>query len=104
MSTTRRDVVQGAALSAGLGVLGTLPNEASAQQDASAAEPQTIEPLTIKRRGTGFHGLDPARAFPGYTLFAPSGNTNKTVYLVDLAGKVVHQLGDALTRPAYTAI
>jgi hypothetical protein len=103
MSTTRRDVVQGAALSAGLGVFGTLPNEASAQQDASAPEPQTIEPLTVKRRGTGFHGLDPGRAFPGYTLFAPSGNTNKNVHLVDLAGKVVHRWAMP-TRPAYTAI
>jgi hypothetical protein len=69
MRTTRRDLVQGAALSAGLGVLGTLPEGASAQQSANAPEPRTIEPLTIKRRGTGFRGLDPARAFPGYTLF-----------------------------------
>jgi hypothetical protein len=90
MSTTRRDVVQGAVLSAGLGILGASTENASAQQPAGAAEPSTIEPLTIKRRGTGFRGVDSARAFPGFTLFAPTGNTNKTVYLIDLKGNVVH--------------
>jgi len=90
MTTTRRNLVQGAALSAGLGVLGALPDGARAQQSAGLAGTPTIEPLTIKRRGTGFRGLDPARAFPGFTLFAPTGNTNKTVYLIDLEGHVVH--------------
>ena len=72
MSTTRHDVVQGAALSAGLGILGASTENASAQQPAGAAEPGTIEPLTIKRRGTGLRGVDSARAFPGFTLFAPT--------------------------------
>lgn len=31
-----------------------------------------IEPSTIKRRGVGLRGYDPARAFPGFTLFAPN--------------------------------
>jgi hypothetical protein len=49
----------------------------------------TIEPNTIKRRGTGFRGIDPQRAFPGFTLFAPtSGNM---VYLVDMQGRVEHR-------------
>ena len=90
MTTTRRDLVQGATLSAGLGVLGVLPDGARAQQTAASAGTPTIESLTIKRRGTGFRGLDRARAFPGFTLFAPTGNTNKIVYLIDLEGHVVH--------------
>ncbi len=48
------------------------------------------ESITTKRRGTGFHGYDPGRAFPGFTLFAPSAGTNKTVFLIDLKGSVVH--------------
>ena len=63
MNTTRRNLVQGAALSAGLGVLGALPDGARAQDTAGPAGTPTIEPLTMKRRGTGFRGLDPARAF-----------------------------------------
>jgi hypothetical protein len=51
----------------------------------------TLEPNTIKRRGVGFRGCDPARAFPGFTLFAPDGKPDgKTVYLIDLQGNVVH--------------
>jgi hypothetical protein len=46
----------------------------------------SIEPNTIKRRGTGFRGYDPQRASSGSTLFAPtSGNAT---YLVDLLGNV----------------
>jgi hypothetical protein len=50
-----------------------------------------IEPITIKRRGVGFRGMDRARAYPGFTLFAPIAATNRTVYLIDMEGKVVHR-------------
>jgi len=49
-----------------------------------------IEPNTIKRRGTGLRVYDPDRAYRGFTLFAPSSIANKTVYLIDMEGKVVH--------------
>jgi hypothetical protein len=39
---------------------------------------ERIEPLAIKRRSVGFRGYDPARAFAGFTLLAPTGNTKKT--------------------------
>jgi hypothetical protein len=48
----------------------------------------TIEPNTIKRRGTGFRGYDPQRTFPGSTLFTPMSSS--TVYLVDSQGKLEH--------------
>ena len=88
---SRRGFIQVAGASGGLGVLGTIGagNQGLAQQTAGPAQ-AGIEPITIKRRGVGFHGYDPARAFPGFTLFAPAGNTNKTVYLIDMKGEVVH--------------
>jgi len=50
-----------------------------------------IEPNTIKRRGVGLRGYDPARAFPGFTLFAPDSKPDKkTVYLIDMKGELVH--------------
>ena len=49
-----------------------------------------IEPNTIKRRGVGLRGHDPTRAFKGFTLFAPTTATNKTVYLIDMDGQVFH--------------
>jgi hypothetical protein len=91
---TRRDLTRVAGVYGGSSVLGAgtsgLTTEALAQQ---AAVPQTltgIEPNTIKRRGVGFHGYDPDRAFPGFTLFTPLPTTNKTVYLIDMQGSVVH--------------
>src|SRR5260370_36190137 len=59
-------------------------------QPAGSPAPGGIEPNTIKRRGVGFRGYDPDRAFPGFTLFAPIASTNKTVYLIDIEGNVVH--------------
>jgi hypothetical protein len=91
---TRRGVIQAAGLSGGLSALGessgALAGEALAQQPPGSAAPATIEPNTIKRRGVGFRGYDPARACPGFTLFAPTTTTNKTVYLIDLQGDIVH--------------
>ena len=97
---TRRGIVRVAGVSGGFGVFGARAGgQALAQQNAGP--PQAgIEPITIKRRGTGFRGYDPARAFPGFTLFAPSAATNKTVYLIDLRGEVVHTW-EMLYPPGY---
>jgi hypothetical protein len=84
---TRRGLVRLAAVSGGLSVLGAtsgIPRGAVAQPAAGSPAPGGIEPITIKRRGIGYRGCDQTRAFPGFTLFAPSGNTNKTIYLIDL--------------------
>ena len=87
---TRRGLIRVAGLSGGVGLLAAGPaREVLAQQPAAPAQ-EGIEPITIKRRGVGFHGYDQARTFPGFTLFAPLGITNKTVYLIDLKGEVVH--------------
>jgi len=50
----------------------------------------TIEQNALKRRGVGLRACDPARAFPGFTLFAPLFVESRTVYLVDIEGKIVH--------------
>jgi hypothetical protein len=50
-----------------------------------------MEPNTIKRRGVGLRGYDRARAFAGFTLFAPDGKPNmKTVFVIDMQGNVIH--------------
>jgi hypothetical protein len=67
-----------------------LPAVLSPQPAAGSPAQGGIEPNTIKRRGVGFRGYDPDRAFSGFTLFTPFANTNKTVYLIDLQGNVVH--------------
>jgi len=56
---------------------------------SGAAAPLTIDPNTIRRRGVGFRGYDPRRAFPGFTLFAPATGGG-IVYLIDMQGNVVH--------------
>jgi uncharacterized protein (UPF0248 family) len=50
----------------------------------------TVEQNTLKRRGVGLRALDPERASPGFTLFAPHFVENRTVYLIDLQGNVIH--------------
>ena len=88
----RRDFIQSIGICGGLAVLwpamSGLAMEALAQPAAPAQT--AIEPITIRRRGVGLRGYDPDRAFPGFTLFAPLPSTNKTVYLVDMHGNVVH--------------
>jgi len=90
---TRRGLMRAASITGGVGVLGMGPSghaqETSAQQPAST-KPATIEPVTIKRRGVGLRGHDPERAFAGFTLFSPLPTTNRTVYLIDMQGTVVH--------------
>jgi hypothetical protein len=81
---SRRDVfrIAGASLATG----GTVVPAAS----QPAATVHGIEPNPIKRRGVGFRGVDKARADAGFTLFAPIAATNRTVYLIDMEGTVVH--------------
>src|SRR5438552_8116172 len=53
-----------------------------------AATAMTMDQNPIRRRGVGLRGIDPARACPGLTLFAPAGVNE--VFLIDLHGAVVH--------------
>jgi uncharacterized protein (UPF0248 family) len=48
------------------------------------------EQNTLKRRGVGLRACEPERAFPEFTLFAPHFVENRSVYLIDLQGEVVH--------------
>lgn len=48
-----------------------------------------VEQIKLKRAGVGLRAYDPERACPGFTLFATLG-AEKTVYLIDLEGRVVH--------------
>jgi hypothetical protein len=61
----------------------------TARAEPPAGSP-SIEPVTIKRRGVGLRGHDPDRAFAGFTLFSPLPSDNRTVYLIDMQGNVVH--------------
>ena len=49
-----------------------------------------VEQNTLKRRGVGLRACNLERAYPGFTLFAPVFEQNRTVYLIDLQGEVVH--------------
>jgi arylsulfotransferase ASST len=93
MQATRRNLVQlaGAAASGLLGAKMSGFAIATAAPEASVSSaPPPIERLTIRRRGVGLRGYDPERAFAGFTLFSPLSSSNKTVYLVDMLGNVVH--------------
>lgn len=48
-----------------------------------------MEQSRIKRAGLGLRGHDPARAYPGYTLFAPNQGDG-TVYLIGMDGEPFH--------------
>ena len=82
---SRRDVFRMAG-----GSLATREMVAPAAAQPTSA-PDGIEPITIKRRGVGLRGMDRAHAYQGFTLFAPIAATNRTVYLIDMDGKVVHR-------------
>ena len=49
-----------------------------------------VEQNTTRRRGVGLRAVNPERASPGFTLFAPLIWGDGKVYLVDLHGNVVH--------------
>ena len=83
-TTTRRDLICAVGTTGGYGVIAM-----GVSGDARAAS-APIEPITIKRRGVGLRGHDPERAFAGFTLFSPLPTTNRTVYLIDMQGNVVH--------------
>ena len=94
MDAGRRGLIRLAGAAAASGMLGTNMSsfaieKAAGQAPGSPTQP-TIEPSTIKRRSVGLRGYDPERAFTGFTLFSPLPTTNKTVYLVDMLGNVVH--------------
>jgi len=54
----------------------------------SSNRPSPVDQNPIRRRGTGLRSLDIARASAGSTLFTSAGD--RTVYLIDLQGTVVH--------------
>jgi peptidoglycan hydrolase-like protein with peptidoglycan-binding domain len=90
-SCTRRYLLSITAGVAGLGAYATGGAAGAAGQPAaSPAASSRIEPVTVKRRGVGLRGHDPDRAFAGFTLFCPLPSDNRTVYLIDMQGKVVH--------------
>ena len=49
----------------------------------------TVDQQRVRRARTGLIAHDPERALPGYTLFTPMLGDG-TVYLIDMAGEVVH--------------
>ena len=49
----------------------------------------TVDQQRVRRTRTGLIAHDPARAFAGYTLFAPMFGDG-TVHLVDMEGKSAH--------------
>jgi len=61
----------------------------AAQSIPSSTRSVAIDQNPIRRRGTGLRALDVTRASPGLTLFTPMGGDG-SVFLIDLAGKVVH--------------
>lgn len=84
----RRFVASSATVAAGLGA-GLTGAGAQAQTPPKRADDAAgVDQNPIRRRGVGLRGIDPARACPGMTLFAPMGG--KQVHLVDLHGAVVH--------------
>src|SRR5262245_15104635 len=74
----------------GPGAAGVTGLQADSQSQSTAgAAGAVIDPNTIRRRGVGLRGYDPARVSPGFTLFAP-GTGAGAVYLIDIEGNVVH--------------
>jgi len=49
-----------------------------------------VDQVTLRRRGAGLIASDPERSAGGYTMFAPQ-TADGNVYLVNLAGEVVHE-------------
>ena len=88
---TRRDFAKKSACVAGVGatVLKATAQEIAAQSTVNATKITSVDQNPIRRRGTGLRAIDPDRASPGLTLFAPMLGDG-TVYLIDLQGNVVH--------------
>jgi hypothetical protein len=88
--TTRRDFA-GMCIGAAAGGIAFRPVSQlrGAQSISNSTRSGVIDQNPIRRRGTGLRALDRARASPGLTLFSPL-EADGIVYLIDLAGKVVH--------------
>lgn len=85
--TSRRGFLgAGAAALSGAAAFG-FPQACEAQSGVGSG--QAVDQNPIRRRGTGLRALNAAKAFPGFTLFAPLEGDG-AVYLVDLQGKVIH--------------
>src|ERR671923_1504651 len=86
----RRRLLQlGGGLAAGLLTVGGIARAQSPSPVGVPSAAPSIEPNTIKRRGTGLRGYDAQRAAPGFTLFTPLLGGG-LVYLVDMQGTLVH--------------
>jgi hypothetical protein len=79
-----------------VGAVGTLASFASGLRlaparagDSPAGPAVPVKPFKFERERIGVRAYDPARAFNGYTLFTPLLE-NRTVYLIDMEGTVVH--------------
>jgi hypothetical protein len=57
-----------------------------------------IEPNTIKRRDVGLRAYDPARAFPGYRLFAPDGKPDNKKSMSSTCKEMSSIPGKCLTQ------
>ena len=77
-SLQRRTVLAGSAAVGASAILASSPVIAAVEQN------------TLKRRGVGLRACEGERAFPGFTLFAPHFVENRSVYLIDLQGEIVH--------------
>jgi len=77
-SLQRRTLLSGLAALGASAVIGRNPAMAMVEQN------------TLRRRGVGLRVSDPERAASGFTLFAPHFVENRSVYLIDLQGEVVH--------------
>jgi hypothetical protein len=77
-SLQRRTLLTGLAGLGASAVIGRNPVMAMVEQNA------------LRRRGVGLRACDPERAAPGFTLFAPHFVENRSVYLIDFQGEVVH--------------
>jgi Arylsulfotransferase (ASST) len=75
---------------ASLALLGAASSLSTLAQSSDSPARGPVDQNRVKRSGTGLRGYDPDRAWPGYTLFTPTASTNRTVYLIDMEGSVVH--------------
>ena len=87
---TRRNLFVTSGVSAVAASAADEPGIAASRQSAAASASQRIDWVTIRRRGVGLRGYDAERAFAGFTLFSPLPSSNRTVYLIDMQGNVVH--------------
>src|SRR6476660_9680844 len=63
------------------------PLTLTAQSSSASNQATAVDQNPIRRRGVGLRALNPAKASPGFTLYAHVGGR---AYLIDLHGKVLH--------------